>query len=73
MGRPPRDDVRDAILAFIAESWDERGRGPTYPEIAARTGLRTVTAVGYHLRVLAEAGCVERGAWKPGLLRVVDL
>ena len=70
-GRPHRDDRRDAILACIADSWAEHGRGPTYREIAERAGPASETGVGYHLRILAEAGCIERGS-RPGLLRVVD-
>lgn len=72
MPRPHLDDRRDAILAFIADSWAVRGRGPTYQEIAEGVGMRSKSSVGYHLGILAEAGCIESTVGQAGSLRVVE-
>lgn len=72
MGRPHRDDRRDAALACIEASWQRHGRGPTYRELAEAMGLRSVSGAVYHVRVLLAAGCVTSRSRTPRTLRVVE-
>ena len=65
--RPPDNDRnhlltsrRRRILGFIRESAERRGCSPTLREIAEAVGLRSASAVSYHLEILAKAGYLDR-------------
>ena len=51
---------RQQILDFIRESTHRRGCPPSLKEIASAVGLRSVSAVSYHLKILEKAGYLDR-------------
>jgi repressor LexA len=72
-GRWPPDSGRDQvitprrrqILDFIRESTERRGCPPSLREIAGAVGLRSVSAVSYHLDILEKAGYLDRDPRSP--------
>jgi repressor LexA len=72
-GRWPPDSGRDQvitprrrqILDFIRESTERRGCPPSLREIADAVGLRSVSAVSYHLDILEKAGYLDRDPRSP--------
>jgi repressor LexA len=59
---------RQKILQVLRESLELRGYSPSLREIADAVGLKTVSAVAYQLKILAEMGYVARD---PRLARTV--
>lgn len=53
------------VLQVIRESVDQRGYPPSLREIAAATGLASLSSVSHHLRVLEAKEYVERVAGQP--------
>lgn len=51
---------QDRILRFLHSYVDANGYPPSVREVAAGTGLRSISSVGYHLRVLEEYGYIRR-------------
>jgi repressor LexA len=47
---------RRKILDFIGGSMERRGYSPSLREIADAVGLKSVSTVSYHLKVLEQAG-----------------
>lgn len=56
---------RRKILDFIGESMERRGYSPSLREIADAVGLKSVSTVSYHLKVLERAGYLTRDAGMP--------
>lgn len=69
--QPHGDARRDAIVAFIAEYWAAKGWAPTLAEIGAAVGLRSVSTVHGHVKVLIDGGVLARRRGTAGSLRVV--
>ena len=47
---------RQSMLEFIKEFYLEHGYGPSYRELCSETGLKTTSAVMYHLLIMREDG-----------------
>jgi repressor LexA len=56
---------RRKILDFIGGSMERRGYSPSLREIADAVGLKSVSTVFYHLKVLEQAGYLTRDAGMP--------
>jgi repressor LexA len=56
---------RRKILDVIGESMERRGYPPTMREIAAAVGLKSVSTVSHHVKVLEQMGYLTRGAGMP--------
>jgi len=48
------------VLNVLEEFWDRNGYGPTYRELAARSGIRSVGNIAEVIKQLEEAGYVTR-------------
>lgn len=57
--------LRQEILGFIHESKERRGYPPSLREIADAVGLKSVSTVSYHLKILEQAGYLSRDAGMP--------
>lgn len=57
--KPPLSEIRRSVLAYIVSHLGECGRSPTYREICARFGWKSVNAAMQHVHELAGAGYVE--------------
>src|ERR1022692_3525821 len=56
---------RQEILDFIGESTERRGYSPSMREIADAVGLKSVSTVSHHFKVLEKTGHVTRDAGMP--------
>jgi repressor LexA len=56
---------RRKILDFIGGSMGRRGYSPSLREIADAVGLKSVSTVSYHVKVLEQAGYLTRDAGMP--------
>lgn len=70
--RPPGDGRdrlltprRQLILDYISTSMARRGCSPSMREIAEAVGLKSISTVSYHLKILTGAGYLDRGAGQP--------
>ena len=61
------------ILDFIVDYTDKNGVSPTYREIAAGIGLKSVASVAEHINNLVALGAIKKGEDSSRLLEVVDL
>jgi repressor LexA len=59
--------VYEAVQSFIVD----HGYVPSYRELARMVGLKTPSAVSYHLDKLVDAGLIERRPGTPRSLVVV--
>jgi repressor LexA len=66
-GRPPGSGRghlltprRQQILDFVRESMERRGCSPSMQEIADAVGLRSVSTVSHHFKILEKAGYLDR-------------
>ncbi len=64
---------KQRILDFIADYTDKNGVSPTYREIAAGLGLKSVASVAEHIDNLVALGAIKKGEDSSRLLEVVDL
>jgi repressor LexA len=64
-GDHPLTPRRQKILNFIGESMERRGYSPSMREIADAAGLKSVSTVSYHFKVLEQAGHLTRDAGMP--------
>jgi len=61
---PKRRTVsEDAILAYLADCLNERGRPPTLREIGTAFGIASTNGVRYYLDRLEQAGKIRRDRW----------
>lgn len=60
--RPPQPltPKQTRLLRFIAESIDRDGYAPSFPEIAARFGYRSLATVHEYLQTLETKGHIRR-------------
>jgi len=70
--RPPGDgrdrlltQRRQQILDYIRTSMESRGCSPSMREIAESVGLKSVSTVSYHVRILVAAGYLDRDPRQP--------
>jgi SOS-response transcriptional repressor LexA len=61
------------ILDFIVDYTDKNGVSPTYREIGAGLGLKSVSSVAEHIDNLVALGAIKKGEDSSRLLEVVDL
>ena len=61
------------ILDFILDFNDKNGLSPTYREIAAGIGLKSVASVAEHIDNLVALGAIRKNNEPGRLLEVVDL
>jgi lexA DNA binding domain len=61
------------ILDFILDFNDKNGLSPTYREIAAGIGLKSVASVAEHIDNLVALGAIRKNNESGRLLEVVDL
>ena len=61
------------ILDFIVDYTDKNGVTPTYREIGAGLGLKSVSSVAEHIDNLVALGAIKKGEDSSRLLEVVDL
>ena len=61
------------ILDFIVDYTDKNGISPTYREIGAGLGLKSVSSVAEHIDNLVSLGAIRKGEDSSRLLEVVDL
>ncbi len=61
------------ILDFIVDYTDKNGVSPTYREIGAGLGLKSVSSVAEHIDNLVSLGAIRKGEDSSRLLEVVDL
>lgn len=61
------------ILDFIVDFTDKNGLSPTYREIAAGIGLKSVSSVAEHIDNLVALGAIRKNSESGRLLEVVDL
>lgn len=61
------------ILDFIVDFTDKNGLSPTYREIAAGIGLKSVSSVAEHIDNLVALGAIRKNSESVRLLEVVDL
>lgn len=52
-------ESRERILRFVGEFIQSRGYSPTYREIAAGVGLKSVSTVLRHLEILKDEGRID--------------
>jgi repressor LexA len=64
-GNHPLTPRRRKILDFIGESMERRGYPPTMREVAEAVGLRSVSTVSHHFKILEQTGHLTRGAGMP--------
>src|ERR1017187_7077456 len=64
-GSHPLTPRRQKILDFIGESMERRGYSPTLREVADAVGLKSVSTVSHHFKVLEQAGYLTRDARMP--------
>ena len=69
---PKITDRQKAVLAFIADSIEERGYPPTLREIGNQLGIRSTNGVNDHLRALERKGYLTREDMKSRTLRPTD-
>src|ERR1035441_6688485 len=62
--------MRREILEFIVSCQRERGFPPTIREIGEHVGLSSSATVANHIRVLKDAGYIEKNAQQPRTLTV---
>jgi repressor LexA len=62
--------MRLRILRTVEDSWSTDGRSPSYREIRAATGLRSLGHVKYHIDALIAQGLLRRLPGSRGLLPV---
>jgi repressor LexA len=60
---------QELVLAFIAESIEQRGYPPTMREIGERMGIRSTNGVNDHLKALERKGYIHREDLKSRTLR----
>ncbi len=60
------------MLDFIDEFTGANGFAPSYREIAANLGYRSVATVAEHVRNLAEKGLLNKMDFKPRALKTLD-
>jgi SOS-response transcriptional repressor LexA len=58
------------IVEFVRAFREDNGYGPSFTEIAAGTGLKSVSSVHHHLRILVHQG---RIAYRPNLPRTIHV
>jgi repressor LexA len=70
---------RQQILDYIRESMEHRGCSPSMREIADAVGLKSVSTISHHFKILKEAGYLDRDprlprtvVAKPSRLRVLQ-
>src|SRR5690349_1429055 len=71
--RRPPDGGRDLLLTkrqrqildYIRRSVASRGCSPSMREIADAAGLRSVSTVSYHVKILTAAGYLDHGPGQP--------
>lgn len=56
---------RQQILDYIRRSMERRGCSPSMREIAESVGLKSVSTISYHFRILTEAGYLNRDPGQP--------
>ena len=61
------------ILDFIVDYTDKNGVSPTYREIGAGLGLKSVASVAEHIDNLVALGAIRKGEDSRRLLEIVDL
>jgi repressor LexA len=64
-GNHPLTPRRRKILDFIGESIEGRGYSPTMREVADAVGLKSVSTVSHHFKVLEQTGHLTRDAGMP--------
>jgi repressor LexA len=64
-GNHPLTPRRRKILDFIGESIEGRGYPPTMREVADAVGLKSVSTVSHHFKVLEQTGHLTRDAGMP--------
>lgn len=61
---------RDAIVTYVAEHWRSKGWAPSLAEVAEAVGLRSISSVHVHVRILIDRGVLAMDRDKPRSLRV---
>ncbi len=64
---------KQRILDFIVDYTNKNGVSPTYREIAAGLGLKSVASVAEHIDNLVALGAIKKGDDSSRMLEVVDL
>lgn len=64
---------KQRILDFIVDYANKNGVSPTYREIAAGLGLKSVASVAEHIDNLVALGAIKKGEDSSRMLEVVDL
>lgn len=55
------NQIKERIMAYLAESMDDRGYAPTYREIGAHIGLKSTSTVCRYIRRLESEGKISAG------------
>lgn len=61
------------LIAFLDNFMVENGYSPSYREIAAGMGLKSVASVAEHIDNLVALGALKRDPGEPRSLQIVDL